>query len=195
MALHAMSYEHDIFFSYKRDPRTDHWYQQVEEKLRLWVGHERGTDPVIWVDKLSLPSGAQATPEIHNALKRSKCMVSFWTPPYFRSKWCMTEWSTFLHRGDKFNRPLILPASVYDGDTFPPRARDTQHEKFNDYFKPVKIFWEDPRALHFEDQLKAFAVRLAAMLDTAPPFEDFEIIEATPADLQPILPIGRIADA
>jgi hypothetical protein len=189
-----MSYQNDIFFSYKRDPQTDDWYHQVEAKIRLWVGLELGYEPKIWVDRRSIQAGTKHTPEIRSALKQSRVMVSFWSPLYFRSLWCMTEWKTFLHRGEKYATPLVLPASVHDGDTFPDEARDTQYHKFNDFFKSCPIFWKEQGALQFEDQLKAFSMRLAQMIMQSPPFEDFDVIEAGASDLQPVPPIGRIAD-
>src|SRR5437762_14043948 len=35
-----MAYQYDVFFSYKRDPESDHWHENVKTKLEFWLKHE-----------------------------------------------------------------------------------------------------------------------------------------------------------
>jgi hypothetical protein len=189
-----MTYEFDAFFSYRRDPRTDHWYDKVKEMIHLWAGHTLGTDPKIFVDRSSLAFGDQAPAAIQQALKRSKCLVCFWTPQYFQSRWCVTEWKTFQHRSEQHGRPLILPVSVHDGKNFPPKAKDTQQGNFNEYFRALPGFWNQASASDFENVLKEFSEKLSAMILDAPTFQEFKIVQSMPEDLQPALPIMRPAD-
>jgi TIR domain len=192
-----MAYQYDAFFSYKRDRESDSWHERVKDKLTFWLKHELGRQDVrIYFDTSEIRGGMQWSEELRTALRRSKCLVCFWSPLYFQSKWCVSEWLSFAERSRKLNRQLILPASYFDGENFPSRAREIQFLDFSEFASTLPRFWDTEAAVRFEDQrIRPFARDLAALIRQAPPFDDsFPLIEAPDEQVLSEPAIGRIAD-
>jgi hypothetical protein len=190
-----MRYEYDAFFSYKRDPESDDWHECVKDKLTYWVKLELGRSDVrIFFDREDIRSGTRWHAKLAWALQTSRCIVCLWSPLYFRSKWCLSEWRTFAERSVRANRDLVLPASFFDGETFPAEARKIQASDFSNFASTMPCFWKTARAVEFEHKyLRPFARDLADMIRRAPPFSDsFEIVEATDNALQQEEAIERI---
>ena len=131
-----------------------------------------------------------------SALLTSKCLIGIWSPLYFQSKYCVSEWQTFLKREELYNRELIIPASYHDGQHFPSAARDSQFDDFSNFTSIMARFWETDRAVEFDlRKLKAFAKDAAILIRNAPPFDDhFPLIEVDEEDVCPEHNIERIAN-
>jgi hypothetical protein len=190
-----MSYQYDVFFSYKRDRESDGWHGRVKDKLVFWLKHELQTANVrIFFDTEDIRTGMRWKQKLADALKRSRCIVCVWSPLYFQSKWCVSEWVTFSQREQLFNRELIMPASYFDGETFPPDATARQIIDFSEFASTMPKFWETDAAVKFEDRLKLFAKDLAAMIRAAPPYDDaFPIVEAEDRQVLAQATIERLA--
>jgi hypothetical protein len=192
-----MSYVYDVFFSYKRHPESDDWHEKVKDKLQFWLMQElKQKDVRIFFDRADIPTGARWPNRLTDALRSSKAMVCVWSPLYFLSKWCVSEWKTFAKREDIFRTDLVVPASYYDGDSFPATAKIKQMLDFSDYTSTAAQFWNTERADRFEDRcLKRFAKDVASMVKNAPPFSpDFPLEEAKPEDLAQPQDVKRPAD-
>jgi hypothetical protein len=192
-----MGYQYDAFFSYKRDRESDAWHKRVKDTLTYWLKLELGqVDVPIFFDTTEIRGGMQWSPTLTDALRRSKCLICFWSPLYFQSKWCVSEWLTFVERSERLHRPLILPASYFDGENFPPRARAVQFLDFSEFASTMPRFWDTEAAVRFEkERIQPFARDLAALIRQAPPFdESFPLIEAPDNQVLPEVTIGRIAD-
>jgi TIR domain len=88
-----MSYLYDAFFSYKRDTQSDFWHQMVKDKLAHWLRVELGQPEVkIFFDTEEIHTGDRWRQKIAHALTHSKCLVCVWSPYYFQSKYCVSEW-------------------------------------------------------------------------------------------------------
>ena len=108
-----MPYEYDVFFSYKRDSESYEWHKKVKEKLEYWLKNELGGLEVnIFFDTEDISSGELWRQKIKSALTKSKCIVCIWSPVYFKSKWCVSEWTTFEERSLVANRDLVNPARL-----------------------------------------------------------------------------------
>jgi len=192
-----MGYQYDAFFSYKRDPESDGWHERVSVKLTHWVQQGLQREVRIFFDREDIRTGMRWRQKLSNALKESRCIVCVWSPLYFRSKWCVSEWKTFAEREKQVNRELVLPASYFDGKTFPDDATATQFMDFSSFASTIPSFWDTQLAVRFEmERLQPFASDLAAMIRNAPPFDDrFPIVEASDAQLKQEETINRIADA
>lgn len=167
----ATQYKYDVFFSYKRDRMSDPWMFEVADKLKHWVGSTIGRAE-IFVDMSSIPVGSRWPDDIQNALQESKCLVTVWSPDYFRSAWCLSEWRSFVERENRLGKvPLIAPIKYSDGECFPDEAKDVQWADFSDFAFTVPGFWHSQRAVEFEAQLKGFAERVATLIRSAPPFQ------------------------
>ena len=191
-----MVYKYDAFFSYKRDAESDAWHDRVREKLVYWLRFELDQPQVnIFLDREEIHTGARWRSKITEALRTSKCIVCVWSPLYFRSRWCTSEWLSFAERSRRSGRDLVLPASFHDGESFPQQAKEIQMKDFSRFASTIPRFWDTEHAVTFEESLlKPFARDLAAMIRDAPPYDaEFPIIEAEdPATNAPI--IQRIAN-
>jgi len=108
-------------------------------------------------------------------------MVGVWSPSYFQSNWCVSEWSSFRERETRLglaSHGLIAPLRFHDGEHFPQEARDVQWTDVAPFTSTVPAFWTSARALELEDVLKTFARGVASIIRRAPPFEaDWPIVE------------------
>jgi hypothetical protein len=171
----SSDYEYDVFFSYKRHGLTLEWTRGVHTRLKYWITQELGKGEArLFVDDESIETGARWPEKLRDALRLSKCMVCVWSPWYFQSSWCVSEWRSFLEREKRLNMTshgLIAPMRFHDGEHFPDEARIVQCTDVSPYTSTVPGFWTSGRALELEDQLKAVARSVAGMIRSAPPFE------------------------
>lgn len=177
-------YEYDVFFSYKRHGLTLDWIRGVHRRLQLWVQEEVPNREVrLFVDEESIETGDRWPEKMKKALRHSRCMVSVWSPSYFRSEWCVSEWRSFRERERRMNlrsHGLIAPMRFHDGEHFPEEARDVQWTDVAPYTSSVPAFWSSQRAIELEDILKVLARSVARIAQGAPPFEpDWPIVEAS----------------
>jgi len=193
-----MAYQFDAFFSYKRDPESDDWHERAKDKLTFWLKQYLGrSDVSIFFDREDIRTGARWHMRLTEALKTSRCLVCLWSPLYFTSKWCVSEWKTFEVRSKESGRDLVLPAAYFDGQTFPRDARAVQFRDFSKYASTMPRFWETEAAVRFEDVcLRPFSDDVADAIRRAPTYDDrFRIVEVPDSDVQPEGTIPRIADA
>lgn len=190
-----MDYQFDAFFSYKRDPESDDWHERVKDKLTFWLKQElmRG-DVKIFYDREDIRTGARWHTKLASALKASRCIICIWSPLYFQSKWCISEWKTFVERSEMVRQDLILPASYFDGEIFPPEAQATQYSDFSHYASTMPRFWDTELAVEFENTLlRPFASDVAEIIRNAPDYNDaFPVVEASDAEIVEETIISRI---
>jgi len=89
-------YAYDVFFSYKRHGLTADWTNNVQKYLKLWLSEEMQRPVTIFADVDTIEIGDRWPDRLKEGLKLSRCMVGVWSPLYFQSSWCMSEWKTFL---------------------------------------------------------------------------------------------------
>lgn len=175
-------YKYDIFLSYHRGTVSDDWVNRLVEILTSYVSSYLGREVVIFFDREDVLSSTSTHAALADALRKSRCMVCLWSPRYFSSDWCITEWETFLRREEEVNQKLIIPARIHGGEHFPVRAKEIQMADFSQYFSLASAFWESQLAVEFEKQLKPFSENVAATLQSSPEFsDDFPFIEV-PSD-------------
>lgn len=193
-----MSYLYDAFFSYKRDPQSDLWHATVKDKIRYWLETELGQgEGKIFFDTADLATGDRWPERISEALRRAKCLICVWSPNYFRSKWCVSEWQTFIAREQRIGGglSLIVPATYHDGESFPAAAKAYQTADFRPYASTMPFFWETEDAFKFEKVLKTFALDLAKKMAACPPFDPaFPVVEARDDQVLPPAVIPRPAE-
>jgi hypothetical protein len=190
-------YQFDAFFSYKRDPESDNWHERVKDKLAFWLRQElQRTDVRIFYDREDIRTGTRWHAKLSSALKSSRCIICIWSPLYFQSKWCISEWKSFVVRSELVRRDLILPASYFDGESFPPEARAVQFSDFSNYASTMPRFWDTELAVEFENNLlRPFASDIAAIIRDAPAYDDaFPVIDALDTEVLGEAIISRIGD-
>ena len=168
-------YEFDVFLSYKRHDLILSWLVEVEKRLSFWLTQELGGKPAkIFFDKESIETGMNWPIRLRDALQKSRCLVGIWSPEYFRSKWCVTEWRTFQERervlGFNDGR-LILPLRFHDGEWFPDDAKAIQCLDVSSCTSTLPAFWDTDRAVELENTIKQFTARVADVVINAPPYD------------------------
>jgi hypothetical protein len=173
MANPPVSYKYDVFFSYKRRALTLDWTRQVHRQLELWLSEELNRSAEIFVDTEQIESGMRWPHVLQDALRTSRCMGCVWSPSYFQSGWCVSEWKSFRKREDQVgcgSHGLIAPLRFHDGEHFPEEAQLIQQTDVSAYKSTLPAFWNSPRALELEDTLKLFARTVSKIIHRAPPF-------------------------
>lgn len=116
-------------------------------------------------------------------------------PLYFQSSWCMSEWTSFLERERRVNlgsHGLIAPVRFHDGEWFPAEAQQIQSLDLTPYAYTLPAFWNSPRALELEDQIKILANSVAKIIERVPAFRpNWPIIESRGTS-SPHIPLGRL---
>ena len=92
-------YEFDVFFSYKRHYLSADWTRRVAALFNYYLSHELNVPEArVFVDQESIELGDEWPETLQRALRRSKCLVCVWSPLYFQSDWCYSEWRSFQAR-------------------------------------------------------------------------------------------------
>ena len=183
MPTPATDYEYDVFLSYKRHGLTLDWTRQVCQRLQFWLTQELGgREAKLFVDEDCLEAGDHWPERLRDALRLSRCLVCVWSPSYFQSSWCVSEWQSFMERERLLQMEahgLIAPLKYHDGEHFPEAAQSVQWTDVAPYTATVPAFWTSTRALELEDILKRFARSVAHIIARAPLFKpDWPIVEA-----------------
>jgi len=185
--MHAADYEYDAFLSYRRDKLVLEWIIEFEARLKFWLSQELGgRDARIFVDRDCIEIGDRWPDSVRAGIRSSKCMIGIWSPRYFQSRWCVSEWHSFLAREQQVElgvHTLVAPVRFHDGEYFPSQAANVQCVDFSNYTATIPAFWQSQRAVEFEGPLKAFARSVAAVVRRAPPFRpDWPVVESEPLE-------------
>ena len=183
-----MDYKHDIFFSYKRDSLTLDWHRWVKDRLVHWLTQEVGGRRIDCFMDEQITVGQHWPDSLQQALRHSRCLVGVWSPEYFQSEWCVSEWKTFVERERVLRRPgLIAPLQYHDGEHFPDEARSVEWMDVRNYTSTAPAFYNTVRAVELEDKIKEFARGVAQLLYAAPAFDP-----GWPVVPAPALPAAKI---
>jgi len=134
------------------------------------------------MDEDCIEVGDRWPDRLKDGVRLSKCMVAVWSPLYFQSSWCVSEWASFRERERRLkmqSHGLIAPMRFHDGEHFPEDARSVQWLDVAQYTSTVPAFLTSARAMDLEDLLKGFAEQIAHTIRGAPPFQaDWPVVEA-----------------
>lgn len=169
-----MSYDYDIFISYRRNPETLGWIKEhFLPLLSLRLEFELKREPEIYVDA-QIEIGSSWPPALGAALGTSRVLISLWTGNYFASVWCTEEFSQMLAREAEAKlrtiaKPhgLIIPAFIHDGDSFPADLKHIQPFEIQSCFNP-RMARNSQRAEELDAVLAAQAPAIAASIQNAP---------------------------
>jgi hypothetical protein len=195
-----MTYEHDVFISYRRIGNVTEWARNhLVPRLRRCLEDELGHEPRIFFDT-EQEAGTHWEKNLKRALQRSRLLIAIWSPPYFCSRWCLAEWKTITAReqvlglGSAQNLSgLVYPIRYSDGARFPAEARNVQHEMiFKDWRYPDPQFAESELYLGFHSAVVKLAERITERLDDSPPWDpDWPVVLPEPPDCGPT-PLPRL---
>lgn len=143
-----MSYEFDIFVSYRRSSTVGQWVRShLVPRLEARLDDVAPGKVRISCDA-QMESGVRWPDELRRRLRLSGLLLAVWSADYFRSPWCVAEWKSFKEREtllkmfqDQNPRGLVYPVRYADGDYFDSEAQQTQCRKdFSKLNYPDDVF-------------------------------------------------------
>jgi TIR domain len=172
-----MTYTHDIFISYRRDPETVAWIKEhLSPLLRLRLGMELGNHPDIYTDE-RLEAGGTWPVDLGRELARSKVLISLWSANYLHSQWCTLELAHMVarERAKNLRTPqnpsgIVLLVVIHDGDAIPHDLQVVQRIEIQKCFN-VRMRRDSTRAEELDAILTEKAAGIARAIREAPQFE------------------------
>ncbi len=189
----ASGYKFDVFLSVKGDKVFSEWLEQsfiplFDSYIRNDIIAECKRLPAgIFYYKNSLAPGDPWPDDLRKGIKQSRLAVALCSPEYFYSKWCLTEFHSFLERGNTSQAKVLIPAAIHDGDGFPAEARSLQTANFSDFVIVGDGFKTTKKYSDFQDELKKFSKRVAQLICKVPTFQEWPIVEKNPPGGEPEL--------
>ncbi len=192
-------YQYDVFLSYSNTPDVrdwvlNHFYPNFCPALRQALG---GRDERVFIDREGVKTGQHWPQRLRQAIRDSVCLVPVWSPVYFQSNWCWSEWKSFCKREEVLGlnldtETLVVPVVHNDKEWFPAEAREVQWHDFSELNYRTPAFRDTPQYVEFERQIQCFAKRVAEVARAAPPYDaDWPIVdEAAPPP--PAAPMPRL---
>ncbi|MBZ9862302.1 TIR domain-containing protein [Mesorhizobium sp. CA12] len=179
-----LAYEWDVFISYPRHGQVGTWVSNhFAPVLRECLDSVLPQQPRVFIDN-GIETGVIWSDVLKQALLRSRLLVAIWTPPFFRSHWCMSEWESMLAReaflaGGRPPRGLVYPVVYSDGNHFAQKAKQTQFRRdLTAFTYPYPGFRDSAAYLAFHDAMMAIAADIETHLQTVPPWQaDWPIVD------------------
>lgn len=175
-----MPYINDVFISYKRGRINEQWLNEIFLPFfEDYLNNELPHDPVIFVDRTDLTPGVDFKNELFKNLIYSKCLVSIWSPPYFRkSEWCVKEFLTMKFREEHMKlsahtvpQTLIWPILYREIDPMPPKIKDTTYLDYTDFNMVGEAFSKTEKYLQFQKKLEINIKTIAEIIMKVPPLD------------------------
>ena len=174
-----MSYEFEVFVSYRRSAPVGPWVQlHFKPLLEQWLAEATPSAPRVFVDD-QIEVGTTWPARLRGALLRTCFLVPVWSPSYFTSPWCMAELHTMLARErslgmrtDDNPGGLVFPVRFNDGEHFPAETLGIEHLDVAGLNLPAPAFANTERYLDLIVKVQEFTELLAQKLQTAPPWQD-----------------------
>lgn len=165
-----MSYEYDIFISYRREKNAwTPWARDIFKRaLESCLQRELGDPAEVFIDDQT-PIGANYVDHLAKALGKSKVMVALLSKDYFSSDWCVHELDLMMERAS--GRNLIIPIVVHDGEIIPDAIGQLQYADFKEFAIPG-LHDAGPLHARFWAAMVAVAPRISNAIENSPPFDD-----------------------
>jgi hypothetical protein len=164
-----MSYQNDIFISYRREKYAwTPWARDIFKlALESCLQRELGDPANIYIDD-QVPTGTNFVNHLARSLATSKVMVALLSKDYFSSDWCVHELDLMMKKAKR--RDLIIPIVVHDGQAIPDEVSKLKHADFRSYANPALC--QGGRLYHeFWDSLRELAQRIGNAVQAAPKFD------------------------
>jgi MinD-like ATPase involved in chromosome partitioning or flagellar assembly len=185
----SKGYAYDLYVSTAGDQATSNWINEFMRRS-LWRLREDGDDLNIFQDIREIEAGELWHSQIREALTRSKILIAFISPRYFRSAWCLAEFMTFLARSQSVSmQSSIIPIRLSVGADFPEFGSSIQSLDVKDYFYASPAFWTTERSFELESKvIIPFAARVQYLLQSVPEFDpEWEVVDPASPLIEGIL--------
>lgn len=176
-----MSYEYDVFISYKSGKVYGRWVEEIfYDFFKEYLDQSLGRPSNIFLDKSSIYDGDSWPAKIKQAIAKSKCLVAILSPLYFQSEWCKKEFAAILYREEKLGlktlqkpRGILSAIILHDGNMFPQIIKkNIQCRIWHDYALVGKGFENTQTFIEFQRELLSYAANVAAIIENVPPYSE-----------------------
>jgi hypothetical protein len=175
-AKSTMSYQHDVFISYRGQKLWTPWVRDHFKKLLIaYLQQELGSEPDIFVDE-RIHVGQDWVKALGEHLATSKVLVVIFSGDYFGSDWCLHELDLMIARSHLIESTLIVPVVVHDGNLIPPEAKRIQCTDMSKY-RIAYINETTHDYQEFSKSMGKLAPDVARAINSAPVFNTEWIIE------------------
>lgn len=182
----ADDYIFDLFISYKRSESAIIWLQGFISRVEQHFNDNSSLnhDLRIFWDKDDIAAGEIWPESLQEAVRHSRSMLGIWSPNYFRSVWCVSEWKSFRQREEQLQlgkQGLVIPIRYADGVNYPSEAKEIQAFDFSPHVIFNKKYWETEDAIECEEKIIQLIPAIEKTIHNAPPFSpDFPVLEFPP---------------
>lgn len=189
-----MSYDYDIFISYRRSPTVGAWVKNhLMPRLDARL-NDIAPRPVRISCDLQIADGAHWPDDLKHRIRTSGLLLAIWSADYFRSSWCMAEWDSFKERETQLRgmgklsqkMGLVLPVRYADGDHYHPDAKVVQcKQDFTRLNHPDVVFSQSAKYIEFDEAVQGLAEAVLGRMSDLPDWRsDFPLSE--PAAMPPV---------
>lgn len=194
-----MSYSYDVFLSYPRKGFSGEWVRNHFYDLLVgYLNDELAHEPRVYYDAQQ-PVGVDWPEHLREALLTSKVLVAVWSPPYFRSDWCVAEWHSMRQRQIQLHHEnpgvahrLVFPVVFNDGQTFPAEAQATQWADLSEWSYHTEEFRRTTAYIDFLKNMRSVARDVAALVVNAPEWRPDWPVRTPPPPAPPAFPMPRL---
>ena len=182
-----MPYQYDVFVSYKRGRINEQWLNEIFFPFfENYLDNELPHTPRIFIDKTGLTPGVDFSNQLFRSLMYSKCMLSIWSPPYFRkSEWCVKELLTMQYKQDHHKigvatvpRTLIWPILYREIDELPSFVKNINYLDYSKFNVVGEAFFKSEKSLEFQEKLQEDICSIVDIINNVPDIDPvFETAE------------------
>lgn len=195
-----MSYEYDIFISYRRKEPVLSWVREhFAPQLEQWLSESLPHEPKLFRDEDTIETGSTWPLALQDGLRRTRLLVAVFSPSYFRSPWCLAEFESMLLREQQLGlrtpeRPdgLIYSVCFHDGEHFPENARAIQSRDLRPWNQAAPAFPLTAAYVDFIGQMQKVAEELGTLLPRAPEWQAHWPIVTPPGTPSVNAPLPRL---
>lgn len=174
-----MPYSNDVFISYKRGRINEQWLNDIFLPIFTeYLDNSLDFSPKIFVDTKGLAPGVFFNEDLFINLVQSKCIVSIWSPPYFRkSDWCIIEFLTMKYRQETLKlgpltkpKSLIWPVLYREINPMPDIAAGLQYVDYRDFNVVGDAFFRTEMYLEFQEKMQDDIKTVVDIIKNVPVF-------------------------
>lgn len=182
-------YQYDVFISVKSSFLFEKWIVErfmpiFEEFLCEDSLTVLGRRPKLFFFRDTLKPGDPWPEDLRNAIKKSCIAIALCTPTYFATRWCLVEFHSFLNRVVEQGARVLIPISIYDGESFPEYARSIQAMDISEFVIDGEAFEKTIQYVEFQKKMRVLSDIVAQRLKVAPAYQDWPIIDDVPEHVE-----------
>lgn len=183
-----MTYDYDIFVSYRRKGNIPDWVQSVlVPELKRRLDDYLETEVKIALDVDVIETGEPWPESLSEKYALSKTFVMVLSANYFKSGWCMSEWRNALKRlaalknANINHKPLVFPLRYNDfkeedidklEDSLREEVRRFSRRDFREFTTLVNAQGDNDEALNFRSEVENLCESvLRHSIDQPPPLD------------------------